>query len=768
MVTGKLIVINNRTLRVQFTNAKGKDVTFNIKESELSAFIAQKKKSAIAQLNGLEVELEEVGGQPKQIREKGKAFEALESVRTSSNSSATTPVGDFHNPYNFVPALPHNTDIVQNSELGDRTPCSHGSYLDRYWSGRISVTLTTVTPLLIPDAANAREVEGTNGHKSYPIRLVNGKPYLPATSIKGMLRSAYETVTNSRFSVFEKHEDRLAYRMPVKNSDIFPARVERRDDNLVLRILTTGLVGHAGKLPRYQQSSNRLDKGESEAAVKYNDSSLPQHGDAVWIRLNQGVVTRIRKWTPICPGGGEWLKGWVLVTGANINGKKYERVFVESSDNQDIITVTNEMKSLWQELIKNYQETHVKDLEQRRRNNQQPQEYLGNEPGRTGWSRHIYEASELELKEGTLCYVELSNNQVTGLFPVSISRRLYTVSPQELLDTTLQPATDINHLSPAERVFGWVNQNGNGSYKGNLRVSVVQCDSDDPVEEFTESSLPLAILGQPKPQQARFYIAKDDQGTPLDPGLAKQDGYRSNYSLRGRKVYPHHAKLPAQHWENPTEDRTQTDQAGHFQEYRRPKINGQEQRDDQNRSIQAWVKPNVSFSFDIDVTNLSDVELGALLWLLSLPEHYYHRLGGGKPLGFGSVKLEINWDKTDLRKGEAWRKFYFCLDSTPNLSPKEAQTSIKVFQDTVTQVYGKPFDEVGFIQAFCRCVQGFDDNKPIHYPRKRQQSGQNLVPPHPEGKAFEWFVENERTGNSGGPKVSLPNLVSDYGLPLLP
>jgi CRISPR-associated protein (TIGR03986 family) len=766
MTLGKLVV-NGKTLQVKFTNAKGREVTLQIRESELSVPLTNKKKSSIAELNGLEVELEEVGGQPKQVREKGKAWEQLSA---SGGSSATGPAGDFHNPYNFVPALPRNTDSVQKSELGDHQPVNHSSYQSDRWSGRIAVTLTTKSPLLIPDAANCRE--DTNGHKTYPLRLgVDNKPYLPPTSIKGMLRAAYEAVTNSRLSIFEKHGDRLAYRMPAKIGSLVPARVERRGNDLVLRIMEEPeLLGHAGKLPRYQKSTSLRDKGESTTATKYDDSDqLPQHGDAVWIRLNKGVVTRIRRWTPEPPGGGDWLKGWVCITGANISGKKYERVFIESSDNQTM-PVTEQMKSLWKELISNYQETHEKDLEKRRKNHQRPQDYLGSEPGKTGWSRHVYEASEVEFKEGTLCYVELISNKVTALLPVSISRRLYSVSPKELLDTSLQPATEIKELSPADRVFGWVNQDGRDSYKGNLRIGTVQCDSINSVEQFAGHGVSLAILGQPKPQQARFYIAKDNQGTPLDKGISKQDGYRSDYRLRGRKVYPHHAKLPTQYWENPTQDRKQIAQKGYFQEYLRPKLNDQEQRDDQNRSIQAWVKPDVTFSFNIDVTNLSDIELGALLWLLSLPEGHYHRLGGGKPLGFGSVGLAINWDETDLRKGEVWRKFYSSLNTMPSPASREVETSIQLFKDIIVQVYGngKTFEEIRFIKAFRRCTQGFDDNKPIHYPRKRQHPGQNPVPPHAEGKAFEWFVANERTGNSGGPKVSLPDLGSDRGLPLLP
>ncbi|MFM7367800.1 MAG: RAMP superfamily CRISPR-associated protein, partial [Sphaerospermopsis kisseleviana] len=148
----------------------------------------------------------------------------------------------------------------QNSELGDRPPCGHDSYLDNHWSGRISVTLTTVTPLLIPDAANL--TEDGNRHKTYPLRLdADGKPYLPPTSIKGMLRSAYEAVTNSRLSIFVKHKDRLAFRMSTKN-DFIPARVECRDNQLVLRLMEAPeLLGDTARLLRYQKSSNSRDKG---------------------------------------------------------------------------------------------------------------------------------------------------------------------------------------------------------------------------------------------------------------------------------------------------------------------------------------------------------------------------------------------------------------------------------------------------------------------------------------------------------------------------
>ncbi|PSB56796.1 TIGR03986 family CRISPR-associated RAMP protein, partial [filamentous cyanobacterium CCP1] len=395
------------------------------------------------------------------------------------------------------------------------------------------------------------------------------------------------------------------------------------------------------------------------------------------------------------------------------------------------------------------------------------------EPGKTGWSRHIYTNEAVKLKPGTLCYVQINNdNEITAIIPVTVSRQLFKTTPESLLAESLKPAEKMSELSPADRVFGWVYQKGKGSYKGNLRIGVVKCETDDWEQPLGNEGLPLAILGQPKPQQARFYVAEDEHGTPLKE-TPKEEGYRSDRGLRGRKVYPHHRNLPSGYWDNPTVDRTQTEQNGHFQEYRRPKLDGVEQRDDQNRSIQSWVKAGVTFRFTIDITNLSDVELGALLWLLTLPKEHYHRLGGGKPLGFGSVRLEMDWEKTDLRQGKEWNEFYLSLDSAVSPNHKDAEATIATFKQAIEQVYGgsnkKTFEQIQMIQAFCRCAKGYEDGKPIHYPRARQdsQSSNEPVPPHPEGRAFEWFVANERIGQGSGPKVSLPPLWNDQGLPIL-
>jgi CRISPR-associated protein (TIGR03986 family) len=751
--------------------------------------------------NGLEVEFDLGKGQAVKIREAGESWQ--ESVprgrpytsprteggqavppndfsrerrgetgrhREGAERSANLP-RHFHNPYNFVPAPPRRLD---HEELGDHLPAGHDCFLPDRWSGQIRVRMVAETPLLIPDASHASEDE--NGHKTFPIRSgIDGRPYVPPTSVKGMLRAAYEAVTNSRLAVFEKHEERLAYRMAARIGPV-PARVEQKDGRLVLRVMKAGVVGYAAKLRRYSAEKNMpRDKGQRHAVPKYPSGQFPEHGDAVWVSLDRdGSVIDIK----LRDGNEDGMRaGWACITGQNINRKRYERVFLEGRDDQ-FITLTVEHETLWGELIRNYQESHRRDLAARESVGQQPWEYLGGEPGKTGWSRHVYERGADELREGTLCYVEFNapedyTSGIRALLPVTISRRLYPVSPASLLDDSLKPAPGLENLSPADRVFGWVKRDGQGAYRGNLRVGQVTCESEGAVESFSEDGVPLAILGQPKPQQARFYVARTPQGQAQEDGAPReQAGFLPGKGLRGRKVYPHHTGLPINHWDDPLTDRTAENDAGHFQEFRRPQKpeTGEEQRDDQNRSITGWVRPGTIFTFAVHVTNLSDVELGALLFLLELPPSHYHRFGGAKPLGFGSMALLIDWEITDLRRGEDWAAFYRSFEPGTITGDDLAKGCVAAYRKAVVDAYtggADGFENVPFIGAFLQAARGFNDQKPTHYPRARQAGQPSPVPPHPEGKSFEWFVENERTGRQGGPKLALPDLTDEKGLPYL-
>jgi len=808
-IRGKLVwqgTGDKRVRRVVYPTKKGISQPTPFDAEQLAAALRGNAEDEV------EVDLELQGGKPVRIRPVGQPFAAAAArPQQPSPSERHAARGDrppqgrgqsgprdqgrgqqrrpqspmaFHNPYNFVPAPPRNTAHV---DLGDHAPIGHHRYHGGWISGSIRVKMTLKTPMLLPDAARLHEHNQDNpmlgikkGHKDFPVRLdADGEPLVPPTSIKGMLRAAYEAVTNSRLSVFAGHDRELAYRMATNEAlGLIPAQVE--GDQLVLLPGTSGIERRQDE-PMYAAWLPRYNRGQLDPLC-YPDGSLPQHRDAVtcWVvevrhRSGRfsfwGVRNIFRRGQVAGMPDAECLQvdGYVSITGANIDRKHDERVFFVHGQEARRLPLTPTLRRRWNELICNYRSTHEQELAERARRGERPDQYLGREPGRTAWSRHVYQPGEDQLADGSLCYAALDRERsIVALYPVMISRRLFEAAPRSLLPPELGPATALSQLSPADRVFGWVGQGGRGAYCGNVRVGPVTCESSDAIECFGEMGLPLAILGQPKEQQARFYVAASPNGEAQTDGLSKEEaGYRTGKGLRGRKVFPHHRSLPEGHWTDPMTDRTQQANGGHFQEYRRSVLSGQD-RDNQNRSIHGWVKPETTFAFDLHVTNLSPVELGALLWLLSLPAEHYHRLGGGKPLGFGSVRLEIDEPNTHLHDGNGWTQFYSTLD--PCFPPEvNREAAITSFQNAVIAAYGPnpTFDEVSFIKAFLRMAKGFEDNLPIHYPRARQQGQADPVPPHPEGLAYQWFVANDRTGRDAGPQVSLPDLAADSGLPML-
>ncbi|MER6274449.1 TIGR03986 family CRISPR-associated RAMP protein [Streptomyces sp900105755] len=714
-------------------------------------------------------------------------FTWIGKIRDLRPSGAAAPVkvkrvdpGKFINPYTFLPATPRDT---ADKDLGDHAPAGHDRLHKDRWTGRLHVRLTVATPLLLLDPSRA-ERDGKDGHATYPVLRRNGEAYLPATSIRGMLRSAYEAVTNSRLGVFNGHQDRLAHRMTAAESQrMVPARISDDGTTITLLLGDTVLGGqasgkgaptlHAAWLPRYKSQT-----------VAYPDGAKPQHGHEVVARVERvhharrlpgfyfWQVRQIARLgeelpaTPEAPPGrtsgssahrptGEFkeIRGWVCVTNQNISRKHDERVFFAGDAGTAEYPLTGELIQQWGNTIRDYRAVHRDDEIHNRMNRAgkraRPDEYLGHAPGATAWSPHQYDDSYLSLAPKTLCYAHIAEDgrTISGLYPVMISRSLFAQSPQDLLDDTLRPATTLDQLSPADRVFGWVSPSGPGAHRGQLRIGPVKCEETVQVDSFGDGGVPLAILGQPKPQQGRFYLADtSDGGQPLKARADRSTWYTPRQALRGRKAYWPHRGLPADYWDNPGEDRSRkADGSGRFREYRRPDDANGPQRDKQNRSVLGWIRPGSSFTFTIGVTNLTDIELGALVWLLSLPEQHHHRLGYGKPLGFGSVRLEVADDQGyDLRTGQQWTGAYRSLDPAADQAPEDIRTRLEQARRAFEAAVGGQA-QAPHLQAFLAVSEGRVEAA-VHYPRVRPaEVAENLpVKPDPEGNSYAWFVANEQ------------------------
>ena len=62
------------------------------------------------------------------------------------------------------------------------------------------------------------------------------------------------------------------------------------------------------------------------------------------------------------------------------------------------------------------------------------------------------------------------------------------------------------------------------------------------------------------------------------------------------------------------------------------------------------VKADTTFNFHVDFNNLLEWELGLLCYALKPNANYCHKIGMGKPLGLGSVDIEISSLRTINRR----------------------------------------------------------------------------------------------------------------------
>jgi CRISPR-associated protein (TIGR03986 family) len=288
-------------------------------------------------------------------------------------------------------------------------------------------------------------------------------------------------------------------------------------------------------------------------------------------------------------------------------------------------------------------------------------------------------------------------------------------------------------------MFGWVSQEKaqtkqeqhkilerEVAYRGRIRFSnamLTHAIKDD-------TPLTLSILGSPHPTSLEFYLGDIEHIKARRDG---QHGYNEpNAKIRGRKIYRHHKQWD--HAEPTSSDRS-----------------------DQNRTIQGVYKLGSQWKFTIEFENMQPVELGALLWTLELAEsgkQGYHRMGYGKPLGFGSVQIEI----TGLDFYDAKTRYKAADRVEPTDEGKHKQQRehlVSRFKTAISCLYDKtPFAQLSNIEDLLVLLSEPNADLAIHYPRLdvNRQAADN--------EGFRWFMANR-----DGQQNRLEPTMTDSGLP---
>jgi CRISPR-associated protein (TIGR03986 family) len=694
----------------------------------------------------------------------------------------------FLNPYNFVRFLPAPSEPAEDDPvpvqvaktlLSRCPPPPHDRYVGL--SGSITCRLKALSPLFVSDAHDVTKGEAGADpkHKSYRFFRLGDQFAIPGSSLRGMVRSIFEAVTGScLMRMTDSALSRHVFTSEAKR--LWPARLESHEGGWRVRILngtsTFDVKGLPGGEPQAAAWIMQYPYGllQPSPTVRYAPRTayaarvpvaIPaelQHGDFCHALIEpmqrpdretrQGKLIRgFPFWNvlqvakeatelPTPRGDQKCVSGWLCITNHNIENKHDERLFFTQEDPPRYIDVQEEVVRAYVELVRDYQERHQPQV-QKRKDPSIP------EAGHPAFSRFIIEKG-VQLQDALL-YASLEKTprgtRVEFLAPVSVPRVAYETSRADLLrafqNGRLVGCHCANDLCPACRTFGWVHPTGRDvapgeqtAYRGRVRFSHALC-TKPAGEPFSAT---LAILSAPKPTTVGFYLLHADGSSPATwTERQLQGGYDGDVELRGRKTYrrPQPKDLQPRH-------------AGKH-EYER--IDGR--RDDQNRTVRDVLPEGNEFEFTVDFDNLSEIELGALLWSLSLERDWAHRLGYAKPLGFGAVQVAVQ----DVRVRDAARRYRsLATEGVTAWDAARAGAAVQCFQNAMQHVFGTPFADLPNVRDLHALLGPPDESlPPMHYPRSEAR-------PDPDGKNFQWFMQNKRAG------FGLPFAADDReGLPLL-
>ncbi len=461
------------------------------------------------------------------------------------------------NPYNFIPLgkSPVRSDIAD-------TYADPKSLL----SGWLEVRITPKTDLIVTDGV-AHHKEDTPDHSEYGFYRINGMPAIPGSSLRGMLRSVYETASNSCL-LFSEADEYITVRRT-----------------------------------QYQSMKKRalLGKNKNGVWMLFPVIDPPQRKE-VWNYKrdikNDGTCHNVH-------AGEKTESGWAqFQVPVSVGGKDKHGVYHVTYLQEDPKAAPIELTETdYQKLLKTAKESEDNDASG---GNSTP----ASKAIHKRWVKCLEEAAKNDSLRVPVWYEEKN-----GGYYLSISQigRVAFQKAWAGLMTAYAPCSDKTKMCPACQLFGTVQVPGRNSvgFKGRLRFSDATPSDGAVPSEWKTESITLEILGTPKPSAFEFYTTgsmKDVFDKNVDDG---------NMSVRGRKMYWHH---PAD------------------------KFGANKNR--MNATMEALAPgEGVAFTSRIYFDRITQKQLDELRWVVTLgdgPEgNHCHKLGHARPLGYGSVKLDL-------------------------------------------------------------------------------------------------------------------------------
>ena len=550
------------------------------------------------------------------------------------------------NPYNF---------ISLNKEKGC-TKTNRNDYRGSF-TGYIDCTLETKTETIIPFSEFDGEEDNKDKYKKYDFWSYDGKnPAIPGSELRGMIRNDFETFTNSCLSSINK--DRIFISRTKATKD--PA-ILMKDENSRWHLFKAERYG----IYTYRDENRRIYPKDNCDVYKVNEdeSVLESNGkkyrtsDIVYFTSVGKTVKKLIDKDKKDNVSGDKKIG-VLFVGEGGHQKNKDSIFVIPNENSEIKfyddkdenseyikNAVNALKNIW-DLYNNKGLNKV--LDKKKNKVAWYNDYKINNVASMNLSIDVSEPlPNGSIRQLPVWYkiIEDGNNKKLYLSLASIGKEEYYRTIDDLIDlkgdenSSYKPCIDKNNLCDACNIFGFT---GNNIAKGSkIRVTdgiYVKTDEQSP---YAESRV-LGELASPRVSNPIFYsLYKTNTDFLQNANMINYDwNYdflyeakqtpmipKSEIKIRGRKAYWHH----------------------------KPIINKNEQLTKRN-CVATPVKPGVKFNFKVFFDDIEQMDLDKLIATLELKylcddkeANYYdlcHKIGKGKPLGYGSVKIKVNEVKT--------------------------------------------------------------------------------------------------------------------------
>ncbi len=497
-------------------------------------------------------------------------------------------------PYNFVPL----NEVVINAP--------EKPVLDKFYnySGYIELEIETITPLFI----------GSN-EKNSKFFSPTGKPRIPGSTLRGMIRTLVEIVSYGKFGFCDK-ERRLYFRAVAGNSSLdknyrklffdIDKRVDiyKRDNHIIKYKFKAGVMKKEGN--SYRIYPSKVKEGTQIYRIEHSNlpdelkSKKPYHFEVVYYQpvkekeykhkhetknKNLEIYLKYAKINSVALSADceHPQKGYLVISG-ELGTKKHMHWIINEPEQDKYIEIPSK-------IIKEYERDNRRDE-------------------RFNVLKKLSECGEVPV-----FYLTDKENNIIAFGHTGFFRLPYDYTIGDYIPPNLKSEDIIDF---AEVIFGKVAQKDSFASRVFFEDAELIGQGKEKQDVFLSETSPK-ILSEPKPTAFQHYLEQPD-----GVNTSKENLYHWNTkgaNIRGYKLY----------WHRNAPDNSKEKYSWN---------EGVIKKDSTQHTVIKPIKRGIKFKSRIRFENLSKEELGCLLFVLDLPENHYHKIGKAKPLGLGTVKIK--------------------------------------------------------------------------------------------------------------------------------